>query len=146
MRAVLDSLGQSIFPENGRPGSARSLSGERARQTAIGSLIRVTTQGAVQELTKPFQGAAALPVLEQLEAIRESRTGITRTSQGLTADSLQSTTPTAVDAQNSVPCADRIDMIRTMAETGLAPLYAGFGAHVSGTRIGRMFCRSVARG
>ena len=123
MRAVLDSLGQSIFPSTVIKLGAVNI--EDARQTAIGSLIRVTTQGAVQELTKPFQGAAALPVLEQLEAIRESRTGITRTSQGLTADSLQSTTPTAVDAQTSAS-QDRIDMIaRTMAETGLAPLYAG---------------------
>ena len=123
MRAVLDSLGQSIFPRTVVQLGAVNI--EDARQTAIGSLIRVTTQGAVQELTKPFQGAAALPVLEQLEAIRESRTGITRTSQGLTADSLQSTTPTAVDAQTSAS-QDRIDMIaRTMAETGLAPLYAG---------------------
>ena len=123
MRAVLDSLGQSIFPRTVIQLGAVNI--EDARQTAIGSLIRVTTQGAVQELTKPFTGAQALPVLEQLEAIREGRTGITRTSQGLTADSLQSTTPTAVNAQTSAS-QDRIDMIaRTMAETGLAPLYAG---------------------
>jgi hypothetical protein len=123
MRAVLDSLGQSIFPRTVIQLGAVNI--EDARQTAIGSLIRVTTQGAVQELTKPFTGAQALPVLEQLEAIRESRTGITRTSQGLTADSLQSTTPTAVNAQTSAS-QDRIDMIaRTMAETGMAPLYTG---------------------
>jgi len=123
MRAVLDSLGQSIFPRTVVQLGAVNI--EDARQTAIGSLIRVTTQGAVQELSKPFAGAQALPVLEQLEAIRESRTGITRTSQGLTADSLQSTTPTAVNAQTSAS-QDRIDMIaRTMAETGMAPLYQG---------------------
>ena len=123
MRSVLDSLSQSIFPRTVIQAGAVNV--EDARQTAIGTIIRVTTQGAVQELTKPFTGAQALPVLEQLEAIRESRTGITRTSQGLTADSLQSTTPTAVDAQTSAS-QDRIDMIaRTMAETGLAPLYAG---------------------
>ena len=123
MRAVLDSLGQSIFPRTVIQLGAVNI--EDARQTAIGSLIRVTTQGAVQELTKPFTGAQALPVLEQLEAIREGRTGITRTSQGLTADTLQSTTPTAVNAQTSAS-QDRIDMIaRTMAETGMAPLYAG---------------------
>jgi hypothetical protein len=123
MRAVLDSLGQSIFPRTVIQLGAVNI--EDARQTAIGSLIRVTQQGAVAELTKPFTGAQALPVLEQLEAIREGRTGITRTSQGLTADSLQSTTPTAVNAQTSAS-QDRIDMIaRTMAETGMGPLYQG---------------------
>ena len=97
MRAVLDSLGQSIFPRTVVQVGATNI--EDARQTAIGAIIRVTQQGAVTELTKPFIGAQALPVLELLEAVREGRTGITRTSQGLTADALQSTTPTAVDAQ-----------------------------------------------
>ena len=74
------------------------------RQTAIGSIIRVAQQGAVQELTKPFMGKEALPVMEVLEAIRESRTGITRASQGLTVDELQSTAPVAVSAAD-IGCA-----------------------------------------
>jgi hypothetical protein len=95
------------------------------RQTAIGSIIRVAQQGAVQELTKPFTGKEALPVMEVLEAIRESRTGITRASQGLTVDELQSTAPVAVSQQTSA-AQDRLDMVaRTLAETGLAPLYTG---------------------
>lgn len=123
MRAVLDSLGQSIFPRTVI--QIGSVNAEDARQTAIGSIIRATATNAVQELTKPFVGGQALPVLEVLEAMRESRTGITRTSQGLTAESLQSTTPTAVSAQTGA-AQDRLDMIaRTMAGTGLAPLYLG---------------------
>jgi hypothetical protein len=95
------------------------------RQTAIGSIIRVAQQGAVTELIKPFQGKEALPILEVLEAIRESRTGITRASQGLTVDELQSTAPIAVSQQTSA-AQDRLDMMaRTLAETGLAPLYHG---------------------
>lgn len=123
MRSVLDSLGQSIYPRTVAVVGQANL--EDTRQTAIGAIIRVSQQGAVTELTKPFVGAQALPVLEVLESIRESRTGITRTSQGLTAEALQSTTPTAVSAQTSAS-QDRLDMIaRTLAETGLAPLYRG---------------------
>ena len=123
MRGVLDSLGQSLYPRTVITVGQVNL--EDARQTAIGSIIRVTQQGAVAELTKPFVGAQALPVLEVLEAVRESRTGITRTSQGMTAESLQSTTPTAVSAQTTA-AGDRLDMIaRTLAETGLVPLYQG---------------------
>jgi hypothetical protein len=85
----------------------------------------MSQQGAVQELSKPFIGDAALMVMQQLDAVREGRTGITRTSQGLTAESLQSTTPTAVNAQTGAS-QDRLDMIaRTLAETGLAPLFVG---------------------
>jgi hypothetical protein len=63
--------------------------------------------------------------LEVLEAVRESRTGITRASAGLTIDELQSTAPIAV-AQQTSNSQDRLDMVaRTMAETGLAPLYVG---------------------
>jgi hypothetical protein len=70
-------------------------------------------------------GKEALPVLEVLEAIRENRTGITRASQGLSLDQLQSTTPVAV-SQQTMASQDRLDMMaRTLAETGLAPLYSG---------------------
>jgi hypothetical protein len=123
MRATLDGLSQSIFPRTVVQVGAANI--EDTRQTAIGAIIRVTQQGAVTELSKPFIGDKALQVMQQLEAIREGRTGITRTSQGLTAESLQSTTPLAVDAQTGA-AQDRIDMIaRTMAETGLVPLYLG---------------------
>jgi hypothetical protein len=123
MRAVLDSLSQAMFPRTvmvlGQVNQAD------VRQTAIGSIIRVAQQGAVTELTKPFAGKEALPVMEVLEAIRESRTGITRASQGLTVDELQSTAPIAVSQQSSA-AQDRLDMVaRTLAETGLAPLYTG---------------------
>jgi hypothetical protein len=123
VRAVLDSLGQSIFPRTVAVIGQATM--EDVRQTAVGAIIRVTQPGAVSELSKPFVGAQALPVMEYLEAVRESRTGITRSSQGLTAESLQSTTPMAVSAQTSA-AQDRIDMIaRTLAETGLVPLYRG---------------------
>ena len=123
MRAVLDSLGQSMFPRTVVTLGQANLAD--VRQTAIGSIIRVAQQGAVTELVRPFQGKEALPVLEVLEAVRESRTGITRASAGLTIDELQSTAPIAV-AQQTANSQDRLDMVaRTLAETGLAPLYVG---------------------
>lgn len=123
MRAVLDSLGQSMFPRTSVVIGQANLAD--VRQTAIGSIVRVAQQGAVQELVKPFAGKEALPVMEVLEVIRESRTGITKASSGLTVDELQSTAPIAVSQQASA-AQDRLDMVaRTLAETGLAPLYAG---------------------
>lgn len=123
MRATLDSLGQAMYPRTvitlGQVNMAD------VRQTAIGSIVRVAQQGAVQELVKPFAGKEAIPILQMLEGIRESRTGITRASQGLTVDELQSTAPIAVSQQTSA-AQDRLDMMaRTLAETGLAPLYSG---------------------
>jgi hypothetical protein len=123
MRSILDSLGQSMFPRTTVVLGQANL--QDVRQTAIGAIIRVSQQGAVQELVKPFAGKEALPILEVLESIRENRTGITRASQGLSLDQLQSTTPVAVSQQTSA-AQDRLDMMaRTLAETGLAPLYSG---------------------
>ena len=123
MRATLDSLAQSMFPRTVVTLGQVNLAD--ARQTAIGSIIRTTQPGAVTELTKPFAGEAAIGVMQVLEAIRESRTGITRASQGLTVDELQSTAPIAISQQTSA-AQDRLDMMaRTLAETGLAPLYSG---------------------
>ncbi len=123
MRATLDSLAQSMFPRTAAVIGQVNLAD--VRQTAIGSIVRVAQQGAVQELVKPFAGKEALPVLQMLEGIRESRTGITKASAGLTVDELQSTAPIAVSQQASA-AQDRLDMVaRTLAETGLAPLYSG---------------------
>ena len=123
MRATLDSLGQAMYPRTVITLGQVNMSD--VRQTAIGSIIRVAQQGAVQELIKPFAGKEALPIMQMLEGIRESRTGITRASQGLTVDELQSTAPIAVSQQTSA-AQDRLDMMaRTLAETGLAPLYSG---------------------
>ena len=97
MRATLDSLAQSMFPRTVVTLGQVNLAD--ARQTAIGSIIRTTQAGAVTELVKPYTGEAALNMMQALEAIRESRTGITRASQGLTVDELQSTAPVAVSAQ-----------------------------------------------
>lgn len=123
MRATLDSLGQAMYPRTVM--TLGQVNMADVRQTAIGSIIRVAQQGAVTELVKPFAGKEALPILQVLEGVRESRTGITRASQGLTVDELQSTAPNAVSAQTSA-AQDRLDMMaRTLAETGLAPLYSG---------------------
>ena len=116
MRAVLDSLGQAMFPRTAVVIGQANMAD--VRQTAIGSIIRVAQQGAVTELVKPFAGKEALPVMQVLETIRESRTGITRASSGLTVDELQSTAPIAVSQQSSA-AQDRLDMVaRTLAETG----------------------------
>jgi hypothetical protein len=123
MRHTLDSLAQSMFPRTVAVQGQVNMAD--VRQTAIGSIIRAANVGAVTELVKPFAGKEALPVMAVLESIRESRTGITRASAGLTVDELQSTAPIAVSQQSSA-AQDRLDMVaRTLAETGLAPLYSG---------------------
>jgi hypothetical protein len=121
-RNILDSMAESIHPrtvilEN-------QVKVDDVLNTEMGAIIRESVPNAVRELTKPFIGPNALPVLETLQVIKESRTGITRASQGLTADVLQSTTPIAVSAQLAA-AQDRMELIlRTLAE-GVRDMYEG---------------------
>lgn len=121
MRAILDSMMQSIFPRTGVIEGQVNL--DDAMNTENGAIVRMRQAGALQEFAKPFIAPQALPIIESLETVRETRTGITRTSQGLSAEHLQSTTAMAVAAQVSAS-QDRLDlMARIAAECGLRDLY-----------------------
>jgi hypothetical protein len=122
MRNVLDSLTASIHPRTVIKDGAVPL--DDVLNTEMGAVVRERETGAVRELLKPFVGPAALPIMDVLAAIRETRTGITRGSQGLTAEALQSTAPIAVSAQISA-AQDRLELTLRWIAEGLRALYAG---------------------
>ena len=123
MRATLDSLAQSIFPRTVIVEGQVNI--DDVLNKEVGAIVRARQPGAVQDLSTPFVGQAAMPILDYLDQIKAQRTGITPTSQGLDADVLQSTTRAAVNAQISAS-QDRIELIaRTFAETGMRQLFSG---------------------
>lgn len=123
MRALLNSLAQSVDERlavvEGQVNMDDVLNPE------VGGIIRMRQPGMVQPLVTPFNGQYALPVLGYMDDMKEQRTGITKASQGLSADVLQSTTKTAVDA--TVQAAqEHIELIaRIFAETGVKALFKG---------------------
>ena len=121
-RNILDSMAESIHPRTViEQGMVET---DDVLNTEMGAVIREKKAGAVRELTKPFIGPAALPLMEALSAAKESRTGITRSSQGLTADALQSTTAIAVSAQVAAS-ADRLELVVRAIAEGVRDLYEG---------------------
>lgn len=89
------------------------------------SIIKTTTDpaNAIMEFKHQFVGPEALAVLEYYQRKKEERTGITKASRGLDADSLQSSTKQAV-AGTLEKAQERIEMIaRAFAETGVKDLY-----------------------
>jgi hypothetical protein len=123
LRATLDSLAQSIFPRTVIVEGQVNI--DDVLNKEVGAVVRARTPGAVQDLSTPFVGQGAMPILDYLDQIKAQRTGITPTSQGLDADVLQSTTRAAVNAQISAS-QDRIELIaRTFAETGMRQLFSG---------------------
>jgi len=121
MRNMLDSLSLSTRPRISYLESA--VDWEDLANDEVGALIPMRQAGAIQMLEMPFVGAAAFPLLQYLDEIKEQRTGISRASQGLDAEALQSTTAVAVSATQKAAQA-RLELIaRNIAESGFKPLY-----------------------
>lgn len=123
IRGVLDSLAESIVGRTaileGKVNIDDALSNERSQ------LIRIKEIGAIQDLSKPFVGANAIPVFQYLDDVKARRTGITMSPAGLAADTLQSTATDAVQATVDAS-QERTEMIaRIFAETGIKRLFRG---------------------
>lgn len=122
MRNTLDSLAQSIYPRMGVVEGQANL--EDVLNTEVGGVIRMKSQGAVQPFVTPNVSQAAFPMLQYMDEIKESRTGISKASAGLDPNALSNSTATAVNA--TVTAAQQhIELIcRIFAETGFKTLMA----------------------
>ena len=121
MRNTLDSLAMSIHPRVAVTEGMVNL--EDVMNTEVGSIIRQRQAGQVQPLSMPFVGREAFPVLQYMDQVKEARTGISKASQGLDANVLQSTTASAVAATVSA-AQQHIELIaRVFAETGMKDLF-----------------------
>lgn len=122
-RGILDSLAQSIHPRTAIVEGQANL--DDVMNTEVGAVIRMRAPGMVQPFTTPFVGQAAFPMLDYLDDIKQTRTGISKAAAGLDADALQSTTKAAVSATVNA-AHQHIEMIaRIFAETGLRKLFTG---------------------
>ena len=122
MRNTLDSLAQSIYPRMGVVEGQASI--EDVLNTEVGGIIRMKSQGAVQPFVTPNVSQAAFPMLQYMDEVKESRTGITKASAGLDPSALASGTATAVNAAVTAS-QQHIELIcRIFAETGFKTLMA----------------------
>lgn len=123
VRNTLDSLAQSIHPRTAVVEGQVNM--DDVMNTETGGIIRMRQAGAVQSLDTPFVGQQALPILAYLDDVRAQRTGISRATQGLDADVLQSTTKAAVTATVSA-AQERLEMVaRIFADGGMKRLFRG---------------------
>jgi hypothetical protein len=122
MRNMLDSLSLSTRPRI-LYDEVNGPQWEDVSNDEIGALIPTRNMGGMQMLEMPFVGGSCLPILNYLDQIKETRTGISKASQGLDAEHLQSTTSIAVSATQKASQA-RLELIaRNIAESGFKPLY-----------------------
>ena len=123
LRSSLDSLSLSIHPRVAVVEGQVNI--DDVTNTEIGAIIRQSQPGMVSPFNLPFVGKEAFPMLGYLDTLKENRTGISKASQGLDAESLQSTTQVAVDATIR-GAQSQIEMIaRIFSETGMKALFSG---------------------
>jgi hypothetical protein len=123
LRNVMDSLVMAVNPRMMVQEGAVNM--RDVLNTEVGSIIRAKNPSAVTQLSMPFVGQAALPILGMLDEIKASRTGITKVSQGLDVENLTSTAKVGIDAGVKAAQAHIELIARIFAETGLKPLYKG---------------------
>jgi len=122
-RGVLDSLSLTLNPAT--EVVDRFVNMKDVLNPEVGRIIRVQQPGMMREVVTPFVGREAMPVLQWLDGIRESRVGLSKASAGLDADALQSSTKAAVAATLSA-AQQRIEVIaRIFSETGMKDLFRG---------------------
>jgi len=123
LRNQLDSLAQAIHPRMAVVEGQANL--EDVLNSEVGGIIRMRAPNMVQSFSQPFVGQQAFPMMQYMDDVKQSRTGINRAASGLDADALQSTTKTAV-AATVTAARQHIELIaRIFAETGMSDLFKG---------------------
>lgn len=87
-----------------------------------GHIIRAQDVNAIREVEVPFVAAQSFQMMEYWDTIREQRTGITRYSQGLDANSLNKTA-TGINIIQSAAQQRQELIARVFAETGVKRLF-----------------------
>lgn len=123
VRATLDSLAEAVVP---RTVIGQGINIGDVLNTERSGFIRATSSVEnIKELTKTFVGPASFPMLAYLDEVRESRTGMSKTSQGLNPESLQNMSATAAANQFSKSHEVQELIVRIMAETGFKRMFRG---------------------
>lgn len=121
LRGILDNVAMTNIPRYGAVEGQVNM--DDLLNNEIGGVVRMRQIEAVRDLSVPFVAGQTLTALQYLDDLAEQKTGVTRASQGLDPDALQSTTKAAVTATISAAAAQVETMARNLAEGGLARLY-----------------------
>lgn len=121
LRQQLDSVYTSTFPRMGVVEGQVNI--DDVLDGTAGGVIRMRQPGMVQQITP--NSINILPMMDYLDQIKEQRTGMSKASQGLDANALQSTTASAISATVRGAQIKLESYARTMAETGVKELFKG---------------------
>lgn len=135
-RGMLDSLYLALTPRIGVMETMVNL--DDLLVGRVGGIVRFKTNPnmAMQMMEHRFVGQQAFPMLEYEDAAKENRTGFTRYSQGLDANSLNKTA-TGISIISSASAKRAKLIARMFAETGVKDLMQGIKHLLKKTRAGK---------
>jgi len=123
MRQYLDSVYASTLPRIAAVEGMVNL--DDLLDGTAGGIVRVRQQGMIQPIQSNPVGNEIQPLLGYLDSVKEQRTGMSKASQGLDANALQSTTASAISATVRGAQVKLESYARTMAECGVKQLFKG---------------------
>ncbi|MDD9727233.1 hypothetical protein PVV74_17365 [Roseovarius sp. SK2] len=123
LRGLIDNVHMSNNPRLVVQTSNGNL--EDALNNEIGAVLRANSDpsAAYFPLTIPFTAQQTLPALEYYDREIETKTGVSRSTLGMDADALQSTTAAGVNAAVQAASAAAELMARNLAEGGMRRLF-----------------------
>ena len=89
-----------------------------------GGVLRERVQGAIRPYTERWQGIEAMPMIEQVNRMKQNRTGHIPFTSSLDADALNKTATQTTKESNAVQKRTKM-MARIMAEALVAPMFRG---------------------
>ena len=89
----------------------------------IGRIVRVKQAGSIREQVVPFTAGSTLPALQYFDQLVDNKTGVSKASQGLNADVLQSASATAIAATMQGAAGQAEVIARNLAEGGMRRLF-----------------------
>ena len=123
LRQYLDSVYTSTLPRMGIVEGQVNI--DDVLDGTAGGIIRMRQAGMVQPISGTPVGGEVRPLMDYIDNLKEQRTGMSKASQGLDANALQSTTASAISATVRGAQVKLESYARTMAETGVKDLFKG---------------------
>lgn len=122
-RGIVDSLAEALVPRTEVVEQHTNI--DDALSTEIGGIVRVRQANSVRPISTPFVGQQAMPLLEAIDHMREERVGAFRAADGLSAETMQSSTKIAVAATISGSKAQKELLAYGFAWTYLRVIFRG---------------------
>jgi hypothetical protein len=121
LRGIMDNVALTNSPRQGYVQGQVNV--DDLMNNEIGGLVRLKSPQALVDIATPFVAGQVLDAIQYMDMTVESKTGVSKASQGLDPDALQNTSATAARLQAQQGSAQIEVMARNLAEGGMKRLF-----------------------